>query len=537
MLNPRSILRKVRQGNRLAQRVLEPLFMARDGSRWERALAIGSVGGTLLELAFPEQDVHEQLVARGYTLLDTVLGEFYCEQIRRSPFAGKRVGVDEEDAVVLGWKVGDTDAAVVLVYGKDRQLKAGPYILDGDLDHLRDLLQIVIWNDHPGLTLRSNQQSAQRKGRGRKGGASRSEFALSPLGPPETYIAEPGLDWYVQRLRAYESDHRTILLSGATGVGKDTLARAMAQELGPKSRVLRVANETLNAISLGDLLDLVQLLCPRVLLLDDLNLTETRAYREKSPSAHLSLFESLHEVVDLAIVTRMTEGQEARGENKGHDAFVGMRPGRIDEVFHLKIPSKRVGTALLLHFLGQQDAEGACKHLSINEEVWEDIIVRCKGLTGAYVAEVAKRLDRHGVATYKSEINAVRRQADMREKRAPKNDQGPATLRVATRRNIPRLSEVSTRNAIIAALNIDLPQGRYRVTSEPWSGILIIEVPRDDGEDKNRYGGVGEPMFIVNRGWKHGDKKGGPYKGKTAQEARDKLVKAVVKQLTKQEGG
>jgi SpoVK/Ycf46/Vps4 family AAA+-type ATPase len=330
------------------------------------------------------------------------------------------------------------------------------------------------------------------------------------------YIGDPGLDWYVDRIQRYGSDHRTILLLGPTGIGKSTLGRRIARGLNIDGRVLKIASANLGFSAVVDVIDIVKRLRPTVLMIDDVALNERNFGMVEASPHDLALFEELHDHVPLTIVTKMDDRE------KEENPFAGMRPGRIDEFFRLPFPSPRVREQILLHYLGYASRDVALDGLDITRTTWEDILERTDKMAGAFLAEVARRFAVHGFDTYKREISSVQAQIPAGNRRR---------RRTATREKSRPAPNKTERGRIAAELEGQLrkQKGDWMVRPEPW-GVFVQRMDPKGGKP-NVYGGHGDPLMVIGYGWHHGKSRGGPYRGQ-GKWRRGLLVAGVVKHLT-----
>jgi len=85
--------------------------------------------------------------------------------------------------------------------------------------------------------------------------------------------------------------------------------------------------------------------------------------------------------------------------------FDGMRPGRIDEIFTFYLPDEEDREAILRHYFDRFGMK-APKRATIRK-----IVEATDGLSGAYLGEVARRIDVHGLAEWEEEILNVMRTA------------------------------------------------------------------------------------------------------------------------------
>ncbi len=117
-------------------------------------------------------------------------------------------------------------------------------------------------------------------------------------------------------------------------------------------------------------------------------------------STMLSLLDEFKEKLSktLIISTYMLEPKDQYlvGDNgvvkPGTFYFPGMRPGRIDEIIFLPPPDKINRRKILLCYMKP-------------EYVTEEILENSRGLSGAYLKELATRIETHGFDSWKQEIN------------------------------------------------------------------------------------------------------------------------------------
>lgn len=387
-----------------ANDVLSAVHRAREGSLMSKGLAAASIAGKAISMIFPVQTPRDQLIARGYKLSPVGLGSFFCSRLMASS-PGRTVSIDgdEDGARFVFWDAPGEPDGVAAVYEKDRWLD-GPFVKGGRNELLAAAIEPATWTGDDLMV--GVGRSLLRRER-------EETLELMPMKPPGVFIGEPGVEWFVERLKRHGDETRSMLLVGPTGCGKSTLGRLIARNLLGKGRVLKIASKALAQCEAADVIDLVVTLRPDVLLLDDVSMIDTdRYHRMNDHHQMLELLEALHGKAKLLIATLMSEArgrgfalQRPDQDPDGANYFSGMRPGRIDEVVIVKTPSPSVRDRILLHYLGGEEGLSA---LSITKGVFSDIVRRTDGLTGAYLGEVAHRLKVHGVKNYKSEIQSVK---------------------------------------------------------------------------------------------------------------------------------
>lgn len=405
-----------------ANDVLSAVHRAREGSILSKGLAVATIAGKAIQMAFPEQTPRDQLLSRGYKLADVGLGSFFCARLMASgPHKTVLLDGDEDSARFVFWDAAGETEAVAAVYEKDRWVD-GPFVKNGKTEFLSAAIEPTIWQGHD-LMVGVGRSVSRRE-------SEREVLELVNMKEPGVYIGEPGVDWFVERLKRHGDETRSMLLVGPTGAGKSTLGRLIARQLHGKGRVLKISSQALKQCTSPDVVDLVVVLRPDVLLLDDVSMIDDQNHRREGADDHmLELFEALHGKAKLLIATLMSHRYDQResrplqdGNDPGELYYGGCRPGRVDEVVFVRRPSPRVREQILLHYLGGMEA---AETLGITKKLLADMVDRCHGLTGAYLGEVAHRFKVHGIKNYKSEIQSV-------VAAAPRDGGGPG-LRIARR--------------------------------------------------------------------------------------------------------
>lgn len=390
---------------RSANNVAQTLFYSRDGTMIEKGIAVVGVIGEVLGHFKTDRSPASQLEDMGYVrpLVSGSISEFFCERLRSSDLARREIETDEYGEIlkILLWSLHGEDE-VTAVYSRDHY-DSGPYVKDGYVEHLTRALGEVVWKDASSLMLvvdaNSDSDLAPPQRRGRTPSFSSNHYRLLPLGEPGAYMGSPSEDWLVSRLENGKSGCRTALLYGPAGVGKSTLARRIARRVaGDNGKTLTISSAVLSRVLISDIMDIVKYLRPDVLILDDFSQVEGHASNDA-----LALLEMLHSVSRLVMLTWMTPSDDVKPKSLG---AIGMRPGRIDEVVRLRVPSKDETKVILLHYF---DEAG----LKVSESAFNRIVKVCSGLSGAYLKEVAHRLSTHGVDGWEVEVKNLMEQYNL----------------------------------------------------------------------------------------------------------------------------
>jgi len=386
--------RKHRDWLGLADRSLRALYYARDGNPARMVAAGISIGADVVNKAFPETSIDDDLRQRGYHLLDTPIGGLLCDILAQNGTPSAIIEKGHKETAKI-WESKLEGAAAV--YYND-EYHAGPYILGSDDGFLLDAIMRQVWSKGTDLMLTTNPDTNIRKGSKR--------FALVPIPDPGPYIGEPGPRYYANRLSSYGNRPRTMLLKGPSGIGKSVLARHIAAlSRSGSSRTLKIAGSALSKFGSAELRDIARFLQPSVMLLDDLNIGSeehrSRYGSERMLEALLDVLEALRVEGCLVIATMMVDTDRSDDRYRGDNYVEGMRPGRIDEVVTMFAPEEKERGAILDHYYGMFGVEIG------SPVIQKKIVGMTDGLTGAYLREVAERIYVHGLANLADEIEAV----------------------------------------------------------------------------------------------------------------------------------
>ena len=417
--------RKHRDWMNLADRSLRALYYARDGNPARMIAAGASIGADVINKAFPETSIEEDLRQRGYHLLDTPIGGLLCDILSQNGTPSAIIEKGHKETAKL-WE--EKRAGAAAVYYND-EYHSGPYILGGDERYLLDAVMRQVWSKGTDLMLTTNPDINIRKGSKR--------FALVPIPDPGPYIGEPGPAYYAGRLSRYGNRPRTLLLKGPSGIGKSVLARHIAALCSSGSaRTLKIAGNAIGAFGSAELRDLARFLQPSVMLLDDLNIIDTEERRTRYGSERmldmlLDVLEALRVEGCLVIATVMVPTDRQQDIYRGDNYVEGMRPGRIDEIVTMFAPEEKDRSDILEHYYGLFGVEPP------DPKVHAKIVKMTNGLTGAYLREVAERIHVHGYENLASEIEAVLQASPP----PPPQPKKPARGRIRRVRKKPKTSK------------------------------------------------------------------------------------------------
>jgi len=375
-----------REWYKTAGEVLKIINEAQKGGPIGYALAGLNVFGQILDTMFPGESAWQLLRQQDYRDTDYSIGGFLCELMHRSklPLTVLPVGLGSQIAL---WE--NDEVGIAAVYYGD-EYGNGPYLREGDEAAFIKVIQDVIWSNGNDLMLSANKGDAFYWRGARK-------FRLSPMPDPGPYIGKKRPEDFAARLKRYGRGPRTVLLRGPTGIGKSVLARHIAKLMGGgTTRTLKIASSTLRNCRFDEDIALARFFQPTVLLLDDLDLSE-----KKNTEEFLTMLEALRAPDCLVIVTMMAGTDPDKKPEMGDWHFDGMRPGRIDETFTFYLPDKTDRDLILRHYYDRYGVP------AVSRQRQTAIVKATDGLSGAYLGEVARRIQVHGIDEWKTEVQNV----------------------------------------------------------------------------------------------------------------------------------
>lgn len=381
-------LKRNRRWFKAADEVLKTLFAARGGGPVAHGLAAFTSIGVLSDALFPTDSGWDTMMNLGLAPSSMRVGGFLCELLMESNVPRRTVFRSMSSEGSVWMDPSGEPFAGALYFGS--KFDYGPFLSMDGQDTLYEAVQQVVWSRSSELmltTLRSAESTYRGAGR----------FHLEPLTPLGKYIGKRQPEWYARRISKYPAGPRTIVLRGPTGVGKSVLARHISKRLGGRdARTLKISSKALRGCSSDELLAVTEALQPTVLLLDDLDLSETA-----NNESLLAMLESLRDPNCLVIVTMMTPPTHKEKEPKpGSWHFPGMRPGRADGIFTLYLPDKGEREEMLGAYA---DEHG----LRIKKSLRKKLVKATHGLSGAYIMRVVEELATHGVGNWREEVNMV----------------------------------------------------------------------------------------------------------------------------------
>lgn len=184
--------------------------------------------------------------------------------------------------------------------------------------------------------------------------------------PIPEYLGDPSPEAVAEDLR--QEQVNVAFFYGPSGSGKSSLARRVARQMNPRGRMLRFSTREFGAWNLSTLRQMVSLLRPSVLLVDDVQM-----YLEGSGVDEL--IETLEGVVQVTSETGALLFGTVMTDDEFPPAREGMRPGRIDRWIHVPRPDAGWRSQILELYLGRTPPPA--------------MVEATEGLTGAYLRRVA----------------------------------------------------------------------------------------------------------------------------------------------------
>lgn len=390
------IVKAIKKRSRMfaaAGKLLELSSFVLSGGPIQRTLGAVVAVKQVTDIFFPSDSPWGFFRNAGYKELNSPIDGFIAEILMQSNLENQIVAADLTTQGFLFYVNGEPLVGLVM---QGREFVGGPYLPHGQEEEtIKGVLKRIVWDKGSDLMLSAKSESSNTWRASQK-------FALGKMAEPGPYLGtRHNPSDFAERLAKYGKAPRSVLLRGPTGVGKSVFARHVANYSATDDpHTLKIASSVLEKCSFEQVVYMVKLFMPTILLLDDLALddgTKTEGF--------LSMLEALRDPDCLVIATMMTSAADDpdKEPEMGDWHFPGIRPGRIDEIETFYLPNDEEREIILRHYLNVDE--------SVTNAIvfWSDIIAKTEGLSGAYLGEVAKRLEIHGFENWEREVTNILR--------------------------------------------------------------------------------------------------------------------------------
>lgn len=180
------------------------------------------------------------------------------------------------------------------------------------------------------------------------------------------------------------SPNRNTLLVSPPGMAKTTIFKAVSNHLdGIATRIWCTGKSIMSSEDVADLFKCARALSPAVVFVEDMDLFG----RDRSVSTNgyilnefLNCLDGLHKNPGIVVMA-------STNDHDSMDKALTHRPGRFDVKLKMPSPTSGERSEILLRQLGRL---GLDPTKSVSKDDWETVVELTEGMTGAYLAEIAK---------------------------------------------------------------------------------------------------------------------------------------------------
>lgn len=180
------------------------------------------------------------------------------------------------------------------------------------------------------------------------------------------------------------SPNRNTLLVSPPGMAKTTIFKAVSNDLeGVATRIWCTGKSILSSEDVSDLFKCARSLAPAVVFVEDMDLfgkDRSNSNNGYILNEFLNCLDGLHKNPGIVVMA-------STNDHDSMDKALTHRPGRFDVKLKMPFPSAGERSEILLRALGKLGLDVIS---SVSKDDWDTVVELTEGMTGAYLAEIAK---------------------------------------------------------------------------------------------------------------------------------------------------